>query len=204
MFQSGVTSSPSIQYRNPVNLANIIDGVFIEEVPSSTNGVESISIINPGYGYQQTPAITILGDGTGATAHAIISNGTLKSIVIDNPGTGYTSAIATVTPLSGDTTGNLGSVVVNLQGRYGTLRTYYMDNKKIKTVLDSNIGTIDYSNGIITLNAFNPVDVNNDLGQLSITSKPSTTIISSSYNRIITIDPYDPSSVTVNVIAKTK
>ena len=46
MFLSGVSSTPSLQFRDPTNLSNIIDGVYIEEVPSSTGGVESISVIN--------------------------------------------------------------------------------------------------------------------------------------------------------------
>jgi len=31
---------------------------------------------------------------------------------------------------------------------------------------------------------------------------PTTTIVSSSYNRIITVDPFDPTAITVNVTAK--
>ena len=143
-----------------------------------------------------------LGDGSGANAHATIVNGSLRSITVDNAGAGYTSAIATITPASGDTTGKLASVKVNLQGRYGTLRLYYNNDKQVKVILNNNIGTIDYQEGIITLNSFNPTDINNDLGQLSISVNPSTTIVSSSYNRIITIDPYDPSSVVVNVTSK--
>ena len=202
MFLSGINSSPALQYRNPNNLSNTIDGVYIEEVPESTNEIDSISIINPGYGYQSTPTITILGDGTGATANAVIVNGSIQSVVVTNPGSGYTSAIATVTPAVQDTTGKLGSLVVHLKGRYGTLRTYYNNTQQVKTILNSNVGTVDYKNGVITLNALSPINVDNDLGQLTITAKPTTSIISSTYNRIITIDPYDPNAVTVNVIAK--
>jgi hypothetical protein len=90
-----------------------------------------------------------------------------------------------------------------LEGQYGTLRTYYNNTSYVKTVLNNNIGTIDYPNGIVTLNSFGPIQVNNELGQLTITSKPTTSIISSTYNRIITVDPYDPEAITVNIIAKT-
>jgi hypothetical protein len=41
MFQSGINTSPSMQYRNPSNLALTLTGIYIEEVPSSTGGVES-------------------------------------------------------------------------------------------------------------------------------------------------------------------
>ena len=204
-FLSGISSSPALQYRDPNNLANIIDGIYLEEVPSSTNAVDTISIINPGFGYQSAPTVTILGDGVGATAHAVITgSGTIQSIVVDSGGNGYTSAIVQITPADGDTTGQLGAAIVNLTGRYGTLRSYYNDTNNVKTIFNSNIGTVDYTNGIITLTAFGPIGVDNDLGQFTVTANPTTSIISSTYNRIITIDPYDPNAITVNVTAKTQ
>jgi hypothetical protein len=69
----------------------------------------------------------------------------------------------------------------------------------VKTILNPNLGTIDYTNGLITLNSFNPIQIDNPLGQLTITTTPKSSIISSSYNRIITIDPYDPGAITVNL-----
>jgi len=87
-------------------------------------------------------------------------------------------------------------------GRYGTLRLYYNDTKNGKTVLDSNIGTVDYDLGVITLNAFDPLQVNNLLGELTITVQPKTTIISSTFNRIITVDEFDPNAIVLNVTAK--
>jgi len=203
LYQSGVTSTPGMQYIDPANNANIIDGVFIEEIPSATGGVASISIMNPGFNYQYAPTITIVGDGTGATATATVINGSITAVTVTNVGTGYTSAIATVTPASGDTTGTNGALIVSLQGQYGTLRTYYNNTLNTKTILSSNVGVIDYTNGIITLTNFNPYNIDNPLGQLTISAQPTTTIISSTYNRIITIDPYDPAAVSVTVNAKT-
>ena len=205
IFQTGITSFPALQYRNPINLSEIIDGISIEEVPSLAGGVESISIINKGFGYSTSnpPTVTILGDGTGATATPVMNtDGTIKSITVLTKGQNYTSAIVNITPSAGNTTGQLGAAIVTLEGQYGTLRTYYNNTKEVKTIFDDSIGTIDYKAGIITLNNFNPVNVDNDLGQLTITTKPSSTIISSTYNRIITIDVFDPNSVVVNVIAK--
>ena len=202
IFLSGVSSSPAVQFRDPTNLANIIDGIFIEEIPAATYGIDTISVINPGFGYQSVPTVTILGDGTGATAHAVVSAGAIRSIVVDTAGTNYTSAIAVITPVYGDTTGQLGAAVVNLQGRYGALRSYYNNTSQVKTVFLSNIGTVDYTGGVVTLNSFGPIDVDNPLGQFTVTANPTTSIISSTYNRIITIDPYDATAITVNVIAK--
>jgi hypothetical protein len=205
VFLSGVSSSPDLQYRDPENLTNIIPGIYIEEVPSETFGVDTVSVINPGFGYQSVPKITIAGDGSGATAHAIVVNGRVDNIVVDNSGNNYTFAVATITPQPGDTTGRLAAATVELQGRFGTLRSYYFKNTvdgQIKTIFDSNIGTVDYSKGIVTLNSFSPNNVNNPLGQLTVSSTPTTSIISSTYDGIITVDPYDPNAIIVNVIAK--
>jgi len=202
MFQSGVSSTPGMQFVDPANNASIIDGVFIEEIPASTGGVDSISILNPGFNYQYVPTINIVGDGTGATATATIINGSISSVTITNAGTGYTNAIANVVPAPNDTTGTNGALIVKLQGQIGTLRTYYNNTLNVKTILNANAGTIDYTNGIITLSNFNPVNIDNGLGQLTISTVPTTTIISSTFNRIITIDPYDPAAVSVTVNAK--
>ena len=204
MFLSGIQSSPSVVYRNPLNLAARIEGLYIEEVPSSTGGVESITLTNPGYGYQNQPSVAILGDGTGATAEVVLTNnGTIREIKVLTPGTGYTSAIVKITSAPGDTTGAQGAGIVTLEGRYGTLRTYYNDTTNVKTVFNGNIGTVDYNLGVVTLNSFSPLDVDNDLGLLTVTANPTSTIISSSYNRVITVDEFDPQSIIVNVTAKT-
>ena len=197
---SGINSSPALQFRDPSNASNIIDGIYIEEIPVQSVGVDSLSIINPGFGYQYPPIVTISGDGTGATAEAILNgNGQIKSIVITNAGTGYTSALAVITNATNDTTGQLGAAVVKLQGQYGQLRSYYNNALNVKTIFNSNVGTVDYVNGVVTLNSFGPLDVDNPLGQLTITANPTTTIISSAFNRIITVDPFDPLSVVVNI-----
>ena len=200
-FLSGITSTPSIQY--PSSTA-IIDGVFLEEFAQVTEGVDSVSILNPGYGYQYPPTVTIIGDGTGATAEAVINGaGALTAINVTNSGNNYTTAYATITNNSNDKTGNLGAAAVKLQGRYGTLGLYYIDGTNGKVILNDNIGTVDYTNGVITLSNFDPYQVNNALGQLTLSVNPTTTIVSSTYNRIITVDPYDSNAITINVTAKT-
>lgn len=203
MFQSGIGSFPALQYRNPVNYSNTIDSVYVEEVPSSTGGVESVVITNPGYNYTTPPTVTIKGDGTGAEAYAVLSgSGTIKSVVVSKPGTGYTSAIAVVTTAEGDV-GQGGAVSVKLEGRYGTLRTYYNNTNNVKTVFNNNVGTVDYETGTVTLNAFSPISIDDPLGQITITATPTTSLLSSSFNRIITVDPFDSGAIIVNVYAKT-
>lgn len=206
VFSSSVNSSPAVQFRNPINLAEIINGIYIEEVPASTGSVDHIIVTNPGYSYDvnNPPTATILGDGTGATAQVILSgDGRIKSVQITNGGTGYTSAILKIINSPNDKNGALGAGVVILQGATGTLRSYYNNVDYVKTIFNSNVGSVNYSSGVVSLNSFGPIDVNNPLGLLTITAIPESTIISSSFNRIITIDPYDPESIVVNVMAKT-
>lgn len=200
---SGTTSTPSMMFRDPVTPSNIIDGVYIEEVPTISVGIQSLSLINPGFGYQYTPKVTILGDGKGATAVATInSNGNISKLTVTNAGSGYTSATVKITPAANDTKGQLGAAIATLQGQYGTLRSYYNTANNVKTILSTNIGTIDYVNGVITLNSFNPYDINNPLGELTISSTPKSTILSSTYNTILSVDDQDPNAITVNVKSK--
>lgn len=203
VLSSGVSSFPALQFQDPQNAASVIDGVYIEETPSSTGGIASIQLLNPGFGYSSTPVVTITGDGIGATAEATLVSGAIHSITVTNAGTGYTQAIVTITPAAGDNSGTNGSAIAVLEGQFGTLRTYYYNSNNIKTVLTANIGSIDYVNGSITLKNFNPVQVDNALGQLTISVTPQSTIINSTLNKILTIDAFDPNAVLVNVTAKT-
>jgi len=202
VYGSSLTTYPGITIVNPSNISTTLSNVYFEEVPVSTVGVDAISVINTGYNYTATPSVVITGDGTGATAIAKVVNNKLYSVTVTNAGVGYTSALTTIVPALGDTTGTGAAVVVKLQGQYGAVRSYYNDTVKGKIVVSDNVGIIDYVNGTITLTDFSPVSVENDLGQLTISMQPTTTIISSSLNRIITIDPYDPAAVSVSVTAK--
>ena len=200
---SGISSSPAMQFKDPTNPANIIDGIYIEEVPVTTYGIDSIQLVNPGFSYQSTPTVTILGDGTGATAYATINpNGQINSIKVATSGNNYTQASVTITPAVGDSTGQNGAATVTLQGQYGTLRSYYNTANNVKTIFNTNVGTVDYTNGIIILNSFSPLNIDNPLGQLILSVNPTTTIVSSTYNKIITVDPYDPLAIIVNVSTK--
>jgi hypothetical protein len=202
VFTAGINSYPTIQYytldTNPV----LQQAVYIEEVPFPTSGIESINIINPGFGYIEIPNIIITGDGSGATAEATVVNGSITKINVTNSGNNYTQAIVTVQNASGDVSGSSASGYAILKGQYGKLRSYFYDDNNKKSILDDNAGTIDYYNGTVTLSNFNPYDVNDPLGQLTITATPSTTIIESNKNRIVSIDDFDPQAVVVNVTAR--
>jgi hypothetical protein len=51
--------------------------------------IMNIPVISGGWGYGGTPTITITGDGTGATASAVIESGAIKKINMVSYGSGY-------------------------------------------------------------------------------------------------------------------
>lgn len=204
LLSSGLTSYPSMQFRDSLNLTSTINGVYLEEVPTSTGGIESIQVLNPGFDYKYPPIITILGDGTGATAEASINSlGNITKITVTNKGSGYTSAAIKIENNTNDTTGKIGSATAIIEGRYGKIRSYYyIENNNVKSVYDVNAGTIDYQEGIVTLDSFAPLSVDNLFSELTISANPESNILYSSYNRILTMDSFDPNSIQVTLTAK--
>lgn len=61
-----------------------------------TDGVSSATVTDGGTGYTEA-TVAITGDGTGATATAVLDGGAVSAVVVTNPGTGYTSATVTIT-----------------------------------------------------------------------------------------------------------
>ena len=199
IFGKSISATPTFQIIDKNNNNVVRDTVYLEETPSSTTTVESISVLNPGFGYTSAPLVTILGDGVGATATATVVNGQINNITVTNPGGNYTQAIVQITSTDGN--GVLASGIVTLSGNKGTLRTYYFEDG-VKRILNSNAGTVNYDEGIVTLTDFSPSAINNPLGILSIQAVPTSTIISSSRDKIITLDNTDPNAINVNIIAK--
>jgi hypothetical protein len=199
IYGKSISVMPTFQIID-TNSNNVVrEAVYLEETPSPTTYIESISLINPGFGYTSTPTVTILGDGTGATAVAKVVNGQVNSITVTNGGINYTQAIIQITSVDGN--GSLASGIAMLAGNKGTLRTYYFENN-VKKILNANAGTVNYADGTVVLTDFNPSAINNSLGILSIQAVPTSTIISSARDKIITLDNTDPNAINVNVVAK--
>lgn len=197
-FNAGLSSSPDFSQVDVTSISSIRSGIFFEEVPTTTGGIATINVSNPGFGYTKVPRVTITGDGKDASAFAVLASGRLNSIVVTNPGFNYTEAIVTITPQEGDNSGALAFATPVLEGSEGVIRSYYYLNN-VKTILNTNAGIINYLTGLVTLTDFAPLQVNNDLGRFTISVVPDSTIISSTYNKIIAVDIFDPEAITVTV-----
>ena len=175
---------------------NYYSTVYFEVSPDNSTNVDSITLVNGGYGYT-SPTITISGDGTGAKATATIENGVITGITITSGGANYTQAIVVIT----DPTGSGASAVAVLRGDYGTLRTYYYVNG-VKNILTTNAGTVDYTTGTVTLTNFSPTVINNTDGIMRVNGYAMERTVSSTYDRIITLDSGDSAAITINTTTK--
>jgi hypothetical protein len=167
----------------------------IEETPESFTGVSEIQVTNAGTGYTSEPTVTITGDGVGAVATAVLTNGKITNIVISKRGINYSRALVSI---SGG--GGYGaSAIAILDGRFGTLRTYYYDENAEKKIINAEAGTINYASGLITLKDFNVESILTPDNLMRIDIESERGIITSSKDTIITIDVDDPTSITTEL-----
>lgn len=177
--------------------------VLFEEVPESFTGVDSITIQAPGINYASGSTLTITGDGTGATAEAIIVNGRIVRVNVTNPGINYTRAFVTIN----DEQGSGAVLTVKLRATTGTLRTFYYKSNGEKVIINNNAGTIDYVTGRIVLESLNPVSmISNDFYDqdvLTVNIVPEQGVIEPLRNRILAIDTNNIQAIQLEVVPET-
>jgi hypothetical protein len=86
-----ISSAPS-GGKTGIAIAKMIDGIVVcnQNVNSVSKSVQSVEIINSGYGYTVSPKVAFIGGGgSGAYATAIINNGVVGIITVTNGGSGY-------------------------------------------------------------------------------------------------------------------
>jgi hypothetical protein len=125
-------------------------------------------VISGGFGYGPNPPVTITGDGTGASAHAIVVNGAVTKIVVDGYGLGYRWADVTI---GGTGFGATARAVIAPYGGHGKDPVTNMFTNTLMFFTDISQ---DQNQGFT---------VNNDYRQLGIISNPrvfgNTTLLDS-------------------------
>ena len=87
----GISSAPT-GGRTASTIAKMIGGIVVcnDNTNPSAQSVQSVEIINPGYGYTVAPGVRFIGgEGSGAKATATIGNGVVGIITVTNSGSGY-------------------------------------------------------------------------------------------------------------------
>jgi hypothetical protein len=176
---------------NVLDINGVERQVQFEEIPQSFSGISYFNVTNPGTGYVVPPTVTITGDGTGASAIAIVVNGKIQRIDIVSRGIDYTRAIVTIS--GGDGYGGEADAVID--ARTGTLRTVYYDTNAQRQIVDAAAGTVEYETGTIYIKDINIRSVISTDGRIRMTTQAEKTIINTLRNTIITIDEDDPTAI---------
>jgi hypothetical protein len=111
----------------PVQQLDSDDGTDQWDVQAAAvdGGVHVVRVTAGGSAYGSAPAVTITGDGTGATANSTISGGAVTAVTITAAGTGYTrasitfaSGAAAATAIISPKGGHGSNAVEELGGKY--------------------------------------------------------------------------------------
>ena len=90
----GISSAPS-SGETAFAVANMIGGIVVcnDNINPKAKSVQSVDIINPGYGYTVTPGVRFIGGGgSGAAATATLGYGMVGFVTITNGGSGYSTS----------------------------------------------------------------------------------------------------------------
>ncbi|MDD4242735.1 MAG: hypothetical protein PHG08_00345 [Bacilli bacterium] len=133
--------------------AVLYDNELSQVIIDST--IDSISIIDPGVGYDSglSTTIGIIGDGIGAELTPVIKNGSIISVVVDDSGEGYSYADLTVTGDGVDAELKAVLNVTNITGQSDTLQ-YNVEvlavNGSIESIIVTDGGS-NYTSALVTI-----------------------------------------------------
>ena len=155
-----VTTSNALKFLTndyiPVQTLTADDGTDQWDVQqAAVNGsINVIKVTAGGSGYVTAPAVTITGDGTGATANCTITANAVTRVTVTNVGTGYTRA--TVTFASGAAAA---TAVISPKGGHGSDPVEELGGKYV--MINSRLDGSE-SNTISTANEFRQVGLIKD------------------------------------------
>jgi hypothetical protein len=155
-----VTTSNALKFLTndyiPVQTLTADDGTDQWDVQQAAvnGGINVIKVTAGGSGYVTAPAVTITGDGTGATANCTITANAVTRVTVTNVGTGYTRA--TVTFASGAAAA---TAVISPKGGHGADPVEELGGKYV--MINSRLDGSE-SNTISTANEFRQVGLLKD------------------------------------------
>jgi hypothetical protein len=91
---------------------------WLVQAAAVSGAIGNIVVTSGGTGYTSAPTVTIAGDGTGATATATVTGGSVTAINITAAGTGY--SYVTVSMSGGAGTGAAATAIVAPKGGHGS------------------------------------------------------------------------------------
>jgi hypothetical protein len=127
---SGYTSLPQVAISSAptggltaVGIATIIDSI-VDCNGTTSNKIQGVELINPGFGYTVAPGIVFVGGGgVGAAATATIGNGVVGVITVTNGGGGYaTPPIITISAAPGGGINAAARAYINTVGVVTSIR----------------------------------------------------------------------------------
>ena len=149
-FMYTLTTAKAIKFLTssyiPVQTLASDDGTDQWDVQAAAvdGGIHVIKVTAGGSGYATAPAVTIIGDGTGATANSTITANVVTSVTITAAGTGYTrasvsfaSGAATANAIISPRGGHGSNAVEELGGKYVMLNVR-LDGTESNTITTSN------------------------------------------------------------------
>ena len=149
-FMYTVTTAKALKFLTndyiPVQTLASDDGTDQWDVQQAAvdGGIHVIKVTSGGSGYATAPAVTITGDGTGATANSTITANVVTSVAITNAGTGYTratvsfaSGAAAATAIISPKGGHGADAVEELSGKYIMLNVR-LDGSEANTFSTAN------------------------------------------------------------------
>lgn len=114
-----ITTLPSSAVRSTKKIERQISTITYSKI-LDTVGV--INILTGGANYLVAPQVVIGGNGTGATAHAVVSGGVVTDIILDTQGEGYTTYFVNIVAQPGDTgSGATAEVITGDKYSYNTI-----------------------------------------------------------------------------------
>lgn len=145
-----VTTSNALKFLTndyiPIQTLTSDDGSDQWDVQAAAiNGaIHVIKVTAGGSGYATAPAVTITGDGTGATANSTITANVVTAVTVTNVGTGYTratvsfaSGAATATAIISPKGGHGADAVEELSGKYVMVNSR-LDGSESNTISTAN------------------------------------------------------------------